>query len=91
MVKNMLNQIIKFVETDVDGCGTNAEVMILVKTDMLLTRGHKERLEKAIEDIRNEWEDDEWDTDSVVKEAFTRVFGNDVEYEVILPDIEIEF
>ena len=91
MVKNMLNQIIKFVETDVDGCGTNAEVIILVKTDMLFTRGHKERLEKAIEDIKNEWEDDEWDTDSVVEEAFTRVFGNDVEYEVILPDIEIEF
>lgn len=90
-MKNMLNQIIKFVETDVDGCGTNEEVIILVKTDMLFTRGHKERLEKAIEDIKNEWEDDEWDTDSVVEEAFTRVFGNDVEYEVILPDIEIEF
>lgn len=91
MVKNMLNQIIKFVETDVDGCGTSAEVMILVKTDMILTRGHRERLEKAIEEIRNEWEDDEWDTDSVVEEAFKRVFGEDAEWEVILPNIEVEF
>lgn len=90
-MKNMLNQIIKFVETDVDGCGTNAEVMILVKTDMMLTRGHEERLEKIIEEIRNEWEDDEWDTDSVVEEAVKRVFGEDVEWEVILPDIEVEF
>lgn len=87
----MLNQIIRFVERDIDGCGTDAEVMVLLKTDMLLTRGHKERLEKAIEDIRNEWEDDEWDTDSVVEEAFTRVFGTDVEVETLIPDIEVEF
>lgn len=87
----MLNQIIRFVERDIDGCGTDAEVMVLLKTDMVLTRGHKERLEKAIEDIRNEWEDDEWDTDSVVEEAFTRVFGTDVEVETIIPDIEVEF
>ena len=87
----MLNQIIRFVERDIDGCGTNAEVIVLLKTDMVLTRGHKERLEKAIEDIRNEWEDDEWDTDSVVEEAFIRVFGADVEVETIIPDIEVEF
>lgn len=87
----MLNQIIRFVERDIDGCGTDAEVMVLLKTDMVLTRGHKERLEKAIEDIRNEWENDEWDTDSVVEEAFTRVFGTDVEVETIIPDIEVEF
>lgn len=52
----MLNRIIRFVERDIDGCRTDAEVMVLLKTDMVLTRGHKERLEKAIEDIRNEWE-----------------------------------
>lgn len=87
----MLNQIIRFVERDIDGCGTDAEVMVLLKTDMLLTRGHKERLEKVIEDIRSEWEDDEWDTDSVVEEAFTRLFGTDVEVETLIPDIEVEF
>ena len=87
----MLNQIVRFVERDIDGCGTDAEVMVLLKADMVLTRGHKERLEKSIEDIRNEWEDDEWDTDSVVEEAFTRVFGTDVEVETIIPDIEVEF
>lgn len=87
----MLNQIIRFIERDIDGCGTDAEVIVLLKTDMLLTRGHKERLEKAIEYIKSEREDDEWDTDSVVEEAFTRVFGTDVEVETIIPDIEVEF
>lgn len=87
----MLNQIIKFIETDVDGCGTSAEVMILLKTDVSLTKEHVERLEKVIEDIRNEWEHDKWNTDSVIEEAFLRVFGADIAYEVILPDIEIEF
>lgn len=84
-------QIIKFTDVDVDGCGTDAEVMVLLKTNMLLTRGHKERLEKAIKDIRKECEDDKWDTDSVVEEAFTRIFGTDVEVKTFIPDVEVEF
>ena len=70
--------------------------MISVETNMLLTRRHEERLKKTVKDIRNEREEkgDEWDVDSIVEEAFTRIFGNDIKnikYEIILPDIEIEF
>lgn len=86
----MLNQIIKFVEKNIDGCGTDAEVMVLIQTDGLLTNGHKMRLEKAIEDIRTEWKDDDWDTDSVVEEAIVRVFGADVEVKTVIPDLLIE-
>lgn len=28
-----MNQLIKFVETNIDGCGTDAEVIISVSTD----------------------------------------------------------
>ncbi len=87
----MLNQIIKFVEKNVDGCGTDAEVMVLIQTDGLLTNGHKMRLEKAIEDIRTEWDTDDWDTDSVVEEAIVRVFGADAEVKIVIPDLLIEF
>ena len=87
----MLNQIIKFVEKNVDGCGTDAEVMVLIQTDGLLTNGHKMRLEKAIEDIRTEWDTDDWDTDSVVEEAIVRVFGADAEVKILIPDLLIEF
>jgi hypothetical protein len=90
-VNNMLNQIISFVERDVDGCGTDVEVMALLKTDTLLTNGHRKKLENVIEEIRNEWEDDEWDTDSIVEEALARVFGTDVEWKAVIPDIEVEF
>lgn len=87
----MTNQIIRFVERDVDGCGTDAEVLVLLNTDLPLTRGHQERLINAINEIKEEWADDEWDTDSVVEEAFIRVFGYDAEMEIIFPDIEVEF
>lgn len=87
----MLNQIIRFTERNVDGCGSDAEVMVLLKTDFLLTSGHKTRLEHEIESIKREWEGDDWDTDSVVEEAIARVFGEDAEWEAVLPDLEVEF
>lgn len=87
----MMKQIIKFVEENVDGCGGRAEVMVAIETEIPLTHRDKERLSKAIEDIRNEWEADEWDTDSVVYEAIARVFGNDADYTIICPDITVEF
>ena len=91
----MMNRIIRFIERDVDGCEIGVEVTVLLKTDMVLTGEHKRQLERAIEDIRNEWEDEEWDNDSVVEEVFTevftRVFGTDVKMEIIIPDIEVEF
>ena len=49
------------------------------------------RLEKAIEDIRTEWDTDDWDTDSVVEEAIVRVFGADAEVKIVIPDLLIEF
>ena len=84
------NQIIKFVERNVDGCGTDAEVTILVKTRLPLSEV-QERLTKTIEDMRKEVEEEMWDTDSVVHEACTKVFGSDTEWEVFVPDIAIIF
>ena len=85
----MKEQIIRFVEVDVDGCVTNAEHLIMVKSDLDLANGFKARLEKVIEEIKEEW--GEWDTDSVVEEACERVFGSDAEVYSIIPDMEIEF
>ena len=87
----MLNQIIRFIERNVDGCGSDAEVVVLLKTDRPLTSGHKTSLEHEIESIKREWEDDDWDTDSVVEEAIARVFGEDVVWGIVLPDLEVEF
>ena len=87
----MLSQIIRFVERDVDGCGSDAEVVALLKTDLPLTVGHRTRVEQEIEAIKRELNGDGWDTDSVVEEAIARVFGENTEWEVVLPDLEVEF
>lgn len=65
--------------------------MLLLKTEIPVTNGQRDRLVKAIEDIRNEWEYDEWDTDSVVHEVFTRVFGTDVEVERLFQILKLNF
>ena len=87
----MAKQIIKFVEEDVDGCGENAEVVVLLNIEHPLTDTDKKKLEDAIQEMQEAWDPDDWDTDSVVEEALKKVFGVDVEYEVVLPDIEVTF
>lgn len=51
----MKKQTIRFIETDVDGCKSNAEVLIMIKSDLDLTNGFRSKLEKIIEEIKEEW------------------------------------
>ena len=80
----MKTHIIRFLETDVDGCGSNAEVMIQVRADEKITNETKQKLIDNINEIKKEW-----DTDSIVKEACERVFGS--EFTGWYPEIDIEF
>lgn len=84
-----MKQVINFIEKNVDGCGTDVSVMIMVDTDLVLTAGHRERLLAAIEEIKNKLAG-EWDTDTLINEAMVKVFDEE-EYEVLLPDLTIEF
>ena len=87
-------QFIKFVERNVDGCGSNAEVFVSIKSDYQVSNDDAKRLADKIELIKKEWADEPWDTDSIVEEALFRVFGRyalDFEIEFIIPDIEVEF
>ena len=45
-----MKQIIKFVETNVDGCGTDAEVLISVNTDKRL---NYQEIEDTIKNIKS--------------------------------------
>ena len=83
----MKTHVIRFWETDVDGCGSNAEVMIQVRADEKFTNETKQKLIDTIDDIKKEWK--EWDTDSIVQEACKRVFGS--EFTGWYPEIDIEF
>ena len=83
----MKTHVIRFLETDVDGCGSNAEVMIQVRAEEKITNETKQKLIDIIDDIKKEWK--EWDTDSIVQEACERVFGS--EFTGWYPEIDIEF
>ena len=80
--------IIRFVETNVNGCGEDAEVLIIVDDSLCITKEHKEQLVQTILNLKQKL--DEYDTDSIITEACKIVFG-DVELEVVLPEFEIEF
>lgn len=85
-----MTRYIKFVEENVDGCGTDAEITIAIEADLCLTPAYATALTNAISDIKKEWGEDDWDTDAVVEEAMTRVFG-DVDYTIVCPDICVVF
>ena len=87
-------KFIKFVERNVDGCGSNAEVLVSIKSGCRVSNDDAKRLSDAIKLIKKEWADKLWDTDSIVEEALLRVFGQyvlDFEIDFIIPDIEVEF
>lgn len=88
----MVNTLIKFTERDVMH-NEDVEVIVLVKTDIILTPAYKKRLEEEIENIKQECLENEkaWDTDSIVLDACQRVFGEYTEIEIVTVDFEIEF
>lgn len=81
---------IKFVEENVDGCGSDVDVVIAIESDLCLTPAYTAALKKAISEIKKEWAEDEWDTDAIVGEAMSRVFG-DAKYTLVFPDICVYF
>lgn len=86
----MKTQIIKFVERDIDGCGTDVEIMVCVKTEFYSTRDYIERLQSSIKDIKKEYYG-EYDTDFLIEESMKRVFGENTDWECISPDLEVMF
>lgn len=82
--------IIRFREENIDGCGTDVELMVRV-TNMEVTNDHYDKLRNAIADIREEWEPEDQDTDSIVEEALDRVFGKDAAIEYIVPEYNVIF
>ena len=57
-----MKQIVKLIDVDVDGCGTNVETMIEIEGKQELTNGIIQRTKDAIEKYKKE-NDGEYDTD----------------------------
>ena len=60
-------EIIKFVDVNVDGCGTDIDAYVKVEGETALTNGVIERTKKVIEKYKEE--NPEWDTDTVIDVA----------------------
>ena len=60
-----MKQIVKLIDVDVDGCGTNVETMIEIEGKQELTNGIIQRTKDAIEKYKKE-NDGEYDTVSII-------------------------
>lgn len=85
-----MKQIINFIDTDVDGCGTDVETMIQIEGDQALTNGAIKSIKDVIERYKKE-NYGEYSTDDVVEAACEQLGREGYIYECLPADIAIEF
>ena len=83
-------EIIKFVDVDSDGCGTDIDVYVKVEGETALTKGVLERTKKVIEEYKEE-NPYEWDTNTVVDIACEHFKTEGYKAETTSYDYCIEF
>lgn len=85
-----MKQIIKFIDVNVDGCGTNVESMIEVEGKQKLTNGIIQRTKDAIEKYKKE-NYGEYDTDSIIDVACEYLESEGYMCDYISEDVTIVF
>ena len=85
-----MKQIIKFIDTDVDGCGLNIEILIQIKGKHKITNEVIRRTEDIIEKYKKE-NKGEWDTDSIINIACEHLETEGYICYYIVEDATIEF
>ncbi len=79
---------VRFTEKNVDGCGTDVDVIIKVKTSWPV---NSKELTAVIERLKNTASKDDWDTDSLISAACEEFFGSKGIHYDYLDIIDIEF
>lgn len=85
-----MKQIIKFIDVNIDGCGTNVEFMVQVEGKQELTNGVIQRTKDAIEKYKKE-NYGEYDTDSIIDVACEHLETEGYMRDYISEDATIEF
>ena len=85
-----MKQIIKLIDVDVDGCGTNVETMIHIEGKHELTNGIIQRTKDAVEKYKKA-NDGEYDTDSIVDVVCEHLESEGYMCDYISEDATIEF
>ena len=85
-----MKQIIKFTDANVDGNGSNIDTLVQVEGRFPLTHGIVQRVEKAIEQYKND-NDNEWTTNDIVDAACKQLELEGYMCDSIIEDVSIEF
>lgn len=85
-----MTQIINFIDTDVDGCGTYVETMIQIEGEQALTNGAIKRVKDVIEKYKKE-NYGEYCTDDVVEAACEQLGREGYICECLSADVAIDF
>ena len=85
-----MKQIIKFIDINIDGCGTNVESMVQVEGKQELTNGVIQRTKNAIEKYKKE-NYGEYHTDSNIDVACEHLETEGYMCDYISEDATIEF
>lgn len=85
-----MKQIINFIDTDVDGCGTYVETMIQIEGEQALTNGAVKRVKDVIEKYKKE-NYGEYCTDDVVEAACEQLGREGYICEHLSEDVTIDF
>ena len=85
-----MKQIIKFIDVNVDGCGTDIDVYVKVEGKTELTNGVINRTKEAIEKYKEE-NQYEWDTDTIIDAACEHLKTEGYKTETTSYDYCIEF
>lgn len=85
-----MKQIIKFIDTNIDGCGTNVESMVQIEGKHELTNGVIQRTKDAIEEYKKD-NNGEYDTDSIIDVACEHLESEGYMCDHISEDTTIEF
>lgn len=85
-----MKQIINFIDVNVDGCGTNLELMIQAEGKTKLTNEIIQNTKNVIEKYKEETHG-EYDTDSIVNAACEYLETEGYMCDYVSEDVTIEF
>jgi len=83
-------QMIKFTDTNSDGCGTNIEVYVQIEGKEKLTRDIFEKINIKIMEYKEE-NIEEWDMNGVIDEVCKYLETEGYICHPVIPEYEIEF
>ena len=85
----MKSTIIKFVDANADGCGTDIVVFVEATGDKAVSQSSIDKVIKVINNYKRRYED--WDTDSIIEVAVKKLKAEGYKCRTLGHSFEVEF